>query len=154
MAKDKFDKEKKRNKEKKRSEADGVHKKKKEKKQKDIAIPADAEEKELPTEVLVQPDVESKETAPNGDVSISKTTLEEVNVRPVGSLVPFANPLVDDKVAKKVLKSVKKGVLMEFLHIHSFGLHPASTRSARCGDGTSSAYRLPTSGVCFKYYIY
>lgn len=30
--------------------------------------------------------------------------------RPVGALVPFANPLADDKVAKKVFKSVKKGM--------------------------------------------
>jgi H/ACA ribonucleoprotein complex subunit 2 len=29
--------------------------------------------------------------------------------RPIGALVPFANPLVEDKQAKKVLKSVKKG---------------------------------------------
>lgn len=31
------------------------------------------------------------------------------SARPVGALVPFANPLADDKVAKKVFKSVKKG---------------------------------------------
>ena len=30
-------------------------------------------------------------------------------VRPVGALVPFANPLADEKVGKKVFKSVKKG---------------------------------------------
>jgi H/ACA ribonucleoprotein complex subunit 2 len=30
-------------------------------------------------------------------------------MRPVGALVPFANPLADEKVAKKVFKSVKKG---------------------------------------------
>jgi hypothetical protein len=30
--------------------------------------------------------------------------------RPVGALVPFANPLADDKVAKKVFKTVKKGM--------------------------------------------
>jgi hypothetical protein len=29
--------------------------------------------------------------------------------RPVGALVPFANPLADDKAAKKVFKCVKKG---------------------------------------------
>lgn len=33
----------------------------------------------------------------------------EVVLKPVGALVPFANPLADDKVAKKVLKGVKKG---------------------------------------------
>jgi hypothetical protein len=30
--------------------------------------------------------------------------------RPVGALVPFAHPLADDKVGKKVFKSVKKGI--------------------------------------------
>lgn len=31
-------------------------------------------------------------------------------VRPIGALVPFANPLADEKVGKKVFKSVKKGM--------------------------------------------
>lgn len=31
--------------------------------------------------------------------------------RPLGALVPFANPLADAKVGKKVFKSVKKGQL-------------------------------------------
>lgn len=31
-------------------------------------------------------------------------------VRPIGALVPFANPLADEKVGKKVFKGVKKGV--------------------------------------------
>lgn len=30
-------------------------------------------------------------------------------VRPIGALVPFANPLADEKVAKKVFRGVKKG---------------------------------------------
>ena len=30
--------------------------------------------------------------------------------RPIGALVPFANPLADEKVAKKVFKCVKKGM--------------------------------------------
>ena len=34
----------------------------------------------------------------------------EVVLKPVGALVPFANPLADEKLAKKVLKSVKKGL--------------------------------------------
>lgn len=33
-----------------------------------------------------------------------------MTVRPVGALVPFANPLADERVAKKVFKGVKKGV--------------------------------------------
>ena len=38
---------------------------------------------------------------------------EDVTMRgppPIGVLVPFANPLADDKVQKKVLKSVTKGM--------------------------------------------
>lgn len=31
-------------------------------------------------------------------------------VRPIGALVPFANPLADEKVAKKVFRGVKKGM--------------------------------------------
>ena len=30
-------------------------------------------------------------------------------VRPIGPLVPFANPLADEKVGKKVFRGVKKG---------------------------------------------
>jgi H/ACA ribonucleoprotein complex subunit 2 len=37
---------------------------------------------------------------------------ENKQKKPVGALVPFANPLADDKVAKKVFKSVKKGNLL------------------------------------------
>lgn len=33
-------------------------------------------------------------------------------VRPIGALVPFANPLADEKVAKKVFRGVKKGTLL------------------------------------------
>lgn len=117
MAKDKANKENKREKkEKKRSETDGVHKKKEKKKKKDVAVPVDTEEKELATKLLEQLDAVGKEKEANGDMSVSKITVREVEVRPVGSLVPFANPLVDDKVAKKVLKSVKKGALVELFH--------------------------------------
>jgi H/ACA ribonucleoprotein complex subunit 2 len=41
-------------------------------------------------------------------------------IRPVGALVPFANPLADEKVAKKVFKGVKKG---EFYHANSRCYH-------------------------------
>ena len=35
-------------------------------------------------------------------------------IRPIGALVPFANPLADEKVAKKVFKGVKKGSYLYF----------------------------------------
>lgn len=117
MAKDRVDKEKKREKkEKKRSESDGVHKSsKKEKKSKTIS---DAAEKELTTKVLEG--LEKADAATNGDVEVNQT--EEVEGRPVGALVPFANPLVEDKVAKKVLKSVKKGMLLISISLFKHGL--------------------------------
>lgn len=98
MAKDRSDKEKKEKKEKKRSETDGVHKKSK-KEKKNVDLLEKAVEQELASRT---PDTDAAMV--NGDGN------EE---RPLGALVPFANPLAEDKVAKKVLKSVKKG---EFLY--------------------------------------
>jgi len=93
MGKDKSDKKEKKEKKEKRSEVDGVKKPKKEKKSKlnDDNIAAAFEEASNPTETVVA----TEET-------------KDVVVRPIGALVPFANPLADDKVTKKVLKSVKK----------------------------------------------
>jgi H/ACA ribonucleoprotein complex subunit 2 len=105
MAKDKTDK-KKEKKDKKRSETDGVHKHKKDKKEKKSAL-TEAAEKDLTTQVLEGLDqADTQAIVVNGDAEVTMTeTLE----RPIGALVPFANPLVGDKTAKKVLKSVKKG---------------------------------------------
>lgn len=111
MAKDKSDKEKKKEKkekkEKKRSETDGVHKHKKDKKEKKHSSAlADAVEKELTTQVLEGLEkAQAEEVIANGHTEETKSA----EPRPVGALVPFANPLVEDKTAKKVLKSVKKG---------------------------------------------
>lgn len=50
-----------------------------------------------------------------GDVSIADVSVAEVDTTMADgapllvALVPFANPLCDDKAQKKVLKSVKKG---------------------------------------------
>jgi H/ACA ribonucleoprotein complex subunit 2 len=113
MGKDKAEKEKKREKkEKKRSETDGIHKHKKEKKKNSSNV-SDTIEKELGTKVLdglvkieTHEKVEALEKVVNGGVVKIEAQVES---RPVGALVPFANPLAEDKVAKKVLKSVKKG---------------------------------------------
>jgi H/ACA ribonucleoprotein complex subunit 2 len=40
--------------------------------------------------------------------------------RPIGALVPFANPLADEKVGKKVFKSVKKGVLHDSVYSRNY----------------------------------
>ena len=114
MAKEKPDdkderrKEKREKKEKKekRSAKDGVHKSKKDRKEK-IVVEA-AEEANVTTALLNSLEVEkpgsiaTKEE--NGDIEIKMK-----NAPLLGALVPFANPLADEKVGKKVLKSVKKG---------------------------------------------
>lgn len=106
MAKERSDKEKKEKKEKKRSETDGVHKKSK-KEKKNVELLEKVVEQELASRT---PDIDAVKDAVtvNGDGS---------EVRPLGALVPFANPLAEDKVAKKVLKSVKKGELSRYVVI-------------------------------------
>ncbi|KAJ5634748.1 H/ACA ribonucleoprotein complex subunit NHP2 [Penicillium herquei] len=110
MGKDKVEKEKRRaEKKEKRSEKDGIQKPKKEKKdKKDKTALVDAVEKELssqeqsPEAVAVKADVE---------VEADEMAID----RPIGALVPFAQPLVEDKQAKKVLKSVKKAAVNKSL---------------------------------------
>ncbi|MCJ1329196.1 snoRNA-binding protein [Thelotrema lepadinum] len=115
-------------KEEKLSDTNGVSKKsksdKKERKHKKaVALPAEVADKFLQ-------DIEDKKDniailphehpEPNGDVKIDvemSGTREGdedkkelvLQLKPIGALVPFANPLADEKVAKKVFKSVKKG---------------------------------------------
>lgn len=98
MGKDKSEKKDKKEKKEKRSTTDGVKKSKKDKKSKlsDENVAAAFEEV---TKEVEAPVVEANALVSSGEVSI----------KPVGALVPFANPLADEKVTKKVLKSVKKG---------------------------------------------
>lgn len=100
MAKEKSDKKDKKEKKEKRGE-DGVKKSKKDKKSKlngdNVAAAFE--------EVVKTADAPVLETK----ALIVKESSGEVVLKPVGALVPFANPLADDKVTKKVLKSVKKG---------------------------------------------
>lgn len=58
--------------------------------------------------------------------AVEKATLS----RPVGALVPFANPLADEKIAKKVFKSVKKGMYFSILPLPSL----ANSRSLMSGE--------------------
>lgn len=104
MGKDKVEKKEKRaEKKEKRADKDGVHKagKKEKKDKKDKTTLSDAVEKEITSQVL------------DGLDQAASAVVEDPMVvdgeRPIGALVPFANPLVEDKQAKKVLKSVKKG---------------------------------------------
>jgi H/ACA ribonucleoprotein complex subunit 2 len=108
MGKDKVEKKEKRaEKKEKRAEKDGIHKSKKDKKEKkDKTALADAVEKEITSQLS-----EGLEAAAGvADVEVDAMAID----RPVGAVVPFANPLVEDKQAKKVLKSVKKGKLNHY----------------------------------------
>jgi H/ACA ribonucleoprotein complex subunit 2 len=84
----------------KRSSKDGVKKSKKDKKTKVVD--------EVVTAALEEQLKEA--AAPVAEARVQVTEQEgELVVKAVGALVPFAAPLADEKVAKKVLKSVKKG---------------------------------------------
>ncbi|KAJ6013779.1 H/ACA ribonucleoprotein complex subunit NHP2 [Penicillium herquei] len=110
MGKDKVEKEKRRaEKKEKRSEKDGIQKPKKEKKEKkDKTALVDAVEKEL-SSLEQSPEA----VTPKAEVEVEA---DEMAIdRPIGALVPFAQPLVEDKQAKKVLKSVKKAAVNKSL---------------------------------------
>ncbi|KAF9886302.1 snoRNA-binding protein [Aspergillus nanangensis] len=112
MGKDKTEKKDKREKKEKRAEKDGIHKstKKDKKEKKDKTVLADAVEKELTTKVL-----DGLDQAADVSVNGEKAEVMEIDGRPVGAVVPFAQPLVEDKSAKKVLKSVKKAAVNKSL---------------------------------------
>ena len=104
MGKDKSEKRDKKEKKEKRSESDGV--KKSSKKEKKTKLNGD-------NVAAAFEEVTKKAGVPIVETTVLAVTESsgEVVLKPVGALVPFANPLADDKVAKKVLKSVKKGSL-------------------------------------------
>lgn len=102
MGKDKSEKKEKKDKKEKRSEVDGVSKKSKKEKKSKLS--------DANIEAAVESVTNSDDAAVTTmEVEVVKDTSGELVVKPVGALVPFANPLADEKVAKKVLKSVKKG---------------------------------------------
>lgn len=101
MGKERVEKKEKKEKKEKRSDKDGVKKSKKEKKS---TLNGDAVAKAIEEQLMET----AAPAAEEGLETIEEDT--EFAVKPVGALVPFAAPLADDKVAKKVLKSVKKGM--------------------------------------------
>ncbi|KAJ6109173.1 H/ACA ribonucleoprotein complex subunit NHP2 [Penicillium sp. IBT 16267x] len=110
MGKDRVEKKEKRSEKKeKRADKDGVAKVKKEKKEKkDKTTLVDAVEKELSSQEM--------EGAEQVAIPIEEVEGDEMAIdRPTGAHVPFANPLVEDKNAKKVLKSVKKAAVNKSL---------------------------------------
>ena len=93
----------------KRSETDGIHKSKSDKKEKkEKKTEAAASDAEVTTKLLnaIEEDKPGSVAVreENGDVQV------KVKTHPLlGALVPFANPVAEEKVGKKVLSSVKKG---------------------------------------------
>jgi H/ACA ribonucleoprotein complex subunit 2 len=105
MAKDKSEKKDKRERKdkEKRSEKDGVSKTKKEKKSKKVAQNGEVTAALLETLDKHSPPVEAVKTGDGLPIRAAP---------PVGAIVPFANPLADEKACKKLLKTVKKGTLL------------------------------------------
>jgi len=102
-------KREKKEKKERRSEKEGVHKSKSDKKEKKLKT-AEAEDTDFTTKLL-----NTLEDAKPGSVATKQDDTIEVKIKTapplLGALVPFANPLADEKIGKKVLKSVKKGIL-------------------------------------------
>ena len=116
MGKDKSEKSsKKEKKESKRSETDGVKKSSKKDKKTKLSDDNVAAAFEEAVKQNGGSKIETKEVVvvKDGEVETAITVR-----RPVGALVPFAAPLADEKVGKKVLKSVKKGE--QLLSLQSF----------------------------------
>lgn len=108
MGKDKSEKRDKKEKKEKRSETDGVKKSSKKDKKSKLSgdnLAAAFEEVVKTTVNGEEEKVESKV------VVVEKADGDIIVLKPVGALVPFANPLADEKVGKKVLKGVKKCTL-------------------------------------------
>merc|ERR1711977_183750 len=95
------DKSEKRDKKEKRSETDGVKKSKKDKKSK-----LNGDNMAAAIEEVTKAD--AKSPAQEESALMVVDTVGEIAIKPIGALVPFANPLADEKVTKKVLKGVKK----------------------------------------------
>ena len=107
MAKEKSEERKKEKKDKKRSETDGVSKPKKEKKEKKSESPA------LSKALTEQLDTITG--AGNQPIALIDVSGDSGAGKPLlAALVPFANPLADDKQGKKVLKGVKKCELISY----------------------------------------
>ena len=97
-------------KEAKRSDSDGVHKTKKEKIIREQAIGVDTKHVKTTANLLNKLEAENP-----GSVALKEDEGQELEVQVktqpfLGALVPFATTLAEEKTAKKLFKSVKKGL--------------------------------------------
>lgn len=109
-------------KEAKASKPEGITKpeKKDKKDKKDKTVLAERALKEIQNGTT-KADEGSEDEEEDGQVEEKKKTNgATTTVRPIGALVPFANPLADEKVAKKVFKGVKKGVFFPSHFVSQF----------------------------------
>jgi H/ACA ribonucleoprotein complex subunit 2 len=113
MGKDKSEKKDKKEKKEKRAEVDGVKKVKKEKKDK-----SSKEKSDKAVDAILKEAKKAEEAIINGTKGGDEDEEAELKVIPKEALVPFANPLADEKQTKKTLKAVKRGmrVLMSLIH--------------------------------------
>jgi hypothetical protein len=113
MAKEKPEKREKKEKKEKRSEKDGVKKEKKEKKSKpkDItkALELELQKPGIVATKKVKDIVLAEANGLKADEDEGLTQTAAATTVPLDALVPFANPLADEKQTKKLSKAVKKG---------------------------------------------
>lgn len=102
-------KEKKEKKEKKRSEEDGVTKKTKKEKKHRPKDAADTLLEELEKKSVTNADIGTTFTTGGQEEDTVMAEIPRVEV-PLEALVPFANPLADEKQTKKLLRAVQKGM--------------------------------------------
>jgi H/ACA ribonucleoprotein complex subunit 2 len=101
--------EKEEKKKKKRSDEDGVHKSSDKKDKKEKKAKREALAEKALNEIQTAPAAADAKSDDEGEIAEAEAEIKGQELKPVGALVPFANPLADEKVAKKVFKSVKKG---------------------------------------------
>ncbi|KAK1836000.1 50S ribosomal protein L30e-like protein [Podospora conica] len=136
----KSSKDKSEKKDKKRSESDGVHKESKDKKkdkakQDKLARAAEAH--------LAAADEDSSSATPDAVVKAASPDPEDA-VKPAEELVPFALPLADDKLHKKVYKLIKKGAKLKAINR---GVKECEKAIKRCPPKTASNASAVPAGL-------
>lgn len=137
-------------KDKKRSDSDGVHKSKdsKREKKKERAVLSEQVANAVENGAIAVEEVEEeeKEGVKNEGEDGNADSKLKMTMRPVGALVPFANPLADEKVAKKVFRGVKKG--MSILVRGGLNSYLGLTTSSHSSTSSKYAFSPPHEFPC------